>query len=204
VLGAGFGSSSRPAQGLSNERVRNSNEPMKSKNKRSARASCICVGLCLLPLCVSCRSPQPLVVQTVGPASAGVSFGSIAPHAEGFLKVFSAPDTRHAIGREKYRPHTDYSIYKTDGSVFEKVENSLGPQDEAPALVQLPAGRYKIRANDDRYGQIFVPVVIEPWRTTKVWLEARARDSLQQLNVSNSVCLPDGRIVGWKARESAN
>src|SRR5579864_7429523 len=117
---------------------------MKSKNKRTARASRIYAALCLLSLCVSCRSPQPSVVQTVGPASASASFGSMEPHAEGFLKVFSAPDTRHAIGHKKYRPHTDYSIYKGDGSVFEKVENSLGPQDEAPALVQLPAGRYKI------------------------------------------------------------
>ena len=174
---------------------------MKYKNRRNYRFYQTCLVLCLLPFCFSCRSRQPLEVQRVGPATASVPFASMDPHAEGFLKVFSAADTRHARGHKKYRPHTDYSIYKSDGSAFDTVENSLGPEDEAPALVQLPAGRYKIRANDNRYGQIVVPVLIEPWRTTKVWLDAHAKDSFQHWNPSNSVYLPDGRVVGWRAGE---
>ncbi len=75
--------------------------------------------------------------------------------------------------------------------------------DEAPALVFLPAGPYKILARDDDYGRVIVPVFIEPWRTTKVYLESCAVDSSEHFNPTNSVRLPDGRIVGWRATEQA-
>jgi len=151
------------------------------------------------PTRVSCKTPTTLVLQTVGPPASAISLGRLDFRDDGFLKVFSATQARHAGSRSTYHPHSDYIIYKTNGSVFREIENSLDSRDEAAALIYLPAGFYKIQALDNSYGRVIVPVLIEPWRTTKVYLESRASSEL--LNPSNSVCLPDGRMVGWRARE---
>lgn len=176
---------------------------MKPKNKQRTRSRLNYFVFCLLSLCASCKTQPALVLQTVGPSASAVSLGQLDSSGEGFLKVFSATKTRHAGNESKYHPHTDYAIFKTNGSTFRWVENSLDPSDEAAALVYLPSGFYKIQAQDDNYGRVIVPVLIEPWRTTKVYLDARTIDSLEHLDPSNSVCLPNGRIVGWRAREQA-
>jgi hypothetical protein len=173
---------------------------MKSQDKRRTRSRLTHLAFCLIPLWVSCKTRPALVLQTVGPPTAAVSLGRLDSSGDGFLKVFSATGIRHVGSQSKYYPHTDYMIYNTNGSVFQWVENSLGPMDEAPSLVELPTGPYKIRAQDDDYGRVIVPLFIEPWRTTKVYLDARTIDSLEHLNSSNFVCLPNGRIVGWRAR----
>jgi hypothetical protein len=172
---------------------------MKSRIQLYSQTCLTCLASCLIPLCVSCQTQRPLVLQSVGPASSGTSLGEVDSRGEGFLKVFSATETRRVGHEGKYYPHTDYFIYNTNGSVFRRVENSVGPTDEAPALVDLPAGLYKIRVQADDYGRVIVPVLIEPWRTTRVYLESRAGNSSENLNPTNSVCLPDGRIVGWRA-----
>jgi hypothetical protein len=181
-------------------RNRRTNEHnMKTNNRISIPSWLIYSALCLSPIWVSCQSRPPLVLQTVGPANSASSLGLGNSGGGGFLKVYSATETRHVGNESKYYPHTDYMIYSTNGSAVRWVENSLGPMDETPAVVELPAGSYNIRAEDDDYGRIIVPVRIEPWRTTKVYLETRANEFARLLSPSNSVFLPNGRIVGWQA-----
>lgn len=176
---------------------------MKPQNKQRTQSRLTYFAFCLFSLCVSCKTQPALVLQTVGPSAAAVPLGQLNSNGEGFLKVFSATETRHLGNESKYHPHTDYTIFNTNGSVFRWVENSLDPSDEAAALVYLPAGFYRIQAQDNSYGRVIVPVLIEPWRTTKVYLESHAVESSERLNLSNSVCLPDGRMVGWRAKEQA-
>src|SRR5689334_9473189 len=125
---------------------------MKPKNKQRARSRLTYFAFCLLPLCVSCKTQPALVLQTVGPSASAVSLGRLDSSGDGFLKVFSATETRHVGSQSKYYPHTDYIIYNTNGGTFRWVENSFGPMDEVPALVEMPAGPYRIRAQDDEYG----------------------------------------------------
>ena len=47
-----------------------------------------------------------------------------------------------------YEPaHTDYTIYAQNGEVFRHVRNARDPNDQAPTLVTLPAGSYKVEAH---------------------------------------------------------
>ncbi len=176
---------------------------MKSQDERRKRFWLTYLNLCLIPLWVSCRTQPALVLQPVGPPASGVSLGELDSRSEGFLKVFTATEIRQVGNESKYYPHTDYMIYNTNGTVFQYVENSLDATDETPALVSLPAGLYRIRAQDDDYGRVIVPVLIQPWRTTKVYLESRANESSEHLKPTDCVLLPDGRIVGWRATELA-
>jgi hypothetical protein len=174
---------------------------VKSQNERRTLSYLTYWALCVIPLWVSCQSSPAFVVQALGPRASAASISRLDFSGKGFLKVFSATETRHVGTESTYYPHADYIMYNTNGSVFRWVENSLGPMDEAPALVELPAGPYRIRAQDAEYGRVVVPVCIEPWRTAKVYLETRAIDSSERLSPSNSVRLPEGRIVGSRARE---
>src|SRR5207244_7564539 len=97
-----------------------------------------------------------------------------------------------------YYPHTDYIILSTNGTRFKFVRNSIAYVDETPALVRLPAGFYSIRAQDDNYGRITVPVLIQNGQTTTVYLEMRNPPSADQPDPTNTVRLPDGRVVGWR------
>ena len=158
-----------------------------------------CWPPCLIAIWVSCATQRHLVLEPVGPRSASGS-NRLALAGSGFLKVYSATETRHVGKFNDYYPHTAYLIYNTNGNVLQWVQNSVASIDEAPALVRLPAGLYSILAQDDDYGRVSVPIVIEGGETTSVHLENRRLPSREQLNASNSVSLPNGRIVGRRAR----
>ena len=93
---------------------------------------------------------------------------------------------------------------ETNGVRFRWERNSVANTDENPALVRLPAGVYTVRAQDDGYGWVIVPVVIKGGETTTVHLDARPLPPSEQINATNSVRLPNGRIVGWRAREPSS
>ncbi len=171
---------------------------MKSKAKSDANRWQASWPLCVTILWVSCATQHHLVLEPVGPRSAAGS-SRLALAGSGFLKVYSATETRHVGKFNDYYPHTAYLIYETNGNVFRWVQNAVGSTDETPALVRLRAGFYSILAQDDDYGRVTVPVVIEGGETTSVHLESRRLPSDEQLNASNSVSLPNGRIVGWRA-----
>jgi len=172
---------------------------MKRKAKSDAKRWQACWPLCLIAMWVSCATQPHLVLETVGPHFAAGS-SRLAFAGTGFLKVYSATETRHVGKFNDYFPHTPYLIYETNGNVLRWVQNAVANIDETPALVRLPAGFYSILAQDDDYGRVTVPVVIEGGETTSVHLENRRLPSGEQLNSSNSVSLPNGRIVGWRVK----
>lgn len=170
---------------------------MNGKSNRSGRLwrDCTVVGTLLLGL--SCQTQPHLVLDPVGPPSGGAAdFAGV-----GSLRVYSGTQTRQVGNFINFYPHTPYSIYSTNGARLRWIENSVANIDEAPALVRLPAGLYTIRAQDDAYGRVTVPIVIKAGETTIVHLEARRLPSYDEPPASNAVRLPNGRIVGTRAAE---
>jgi hypothetical protein len=157
--------------------------------------------VCLIPLLVSCETQPHLVLDTVGPPSASVGSSGLDFAGIGFLRVYSATETRNADKFITYYPHTPYTIYTTNGQLFRWERNSVTTADENPALVRLPSGLYTVRAQDDGYGRVIVPVLIKGGETTTIHLDARRLAPTEHLNPTNAVRLPNGRLVGWRARE---
>ena len=113
--------------------------------------------------------------------------------------VYSATETRHVGKFTDYFPHTAYFIYQTNGNVLRWVQNAVGNIDETPTLVRLPAGIYSVVAEDDDYGRITIPVLIGGGETTTVHLDGGRLPPDGTGNAVDTVRLPNGRIVGWKA-----
>src|SRR5262249_497960 len=112
-------------------------------------------------LLASCETRRHLVLETVGPPSSANGLSALHFAGVCYLRVYSATETRHADKFINYYPHTPYTIYTTNGQRFKWVRNSIANMDENPALVRLPAGLYSVRAEDDGYGQVTVPVAIK-------------------------------------------
>ena len=163
----------------------------------SSRTLRLLTLVCLGWLCASCATHRHLVLDPVGPPSATSPLDFVGT---GFLKVYSATETREVGKFINYYPHTPYTIYSTNGQKFRWIENSVAFIDESPALVRLPAGAYTIEAKDDDYGRVVVPIVIKGGDTTIVYLEARKLPSGEALSPTNAVRLPNGRLVGWRAQ----
>ncbi len=144
-----------------------------------------------------CAARRGLVLDAVGPAPTPVTVGL----STGALVVFSAYDTTAHFGASPYHHWlTDYKIYSADGKLLQTVHNDSNTVVEGPARVKLPPGRYRVEARANGYGVIIVPVLIAAGEVTPVHLEGgRAWPERTQMLKSNPVCLPDGRIVGWRA-----
>lgn len=111
------------------------------------------------------------VLAPVGPAAAE------GPRHWGKLIVYSAvaPSEPSAAGsvfdwEETRFPHTDYTIYRPDGTLYRKVINSFGPHDERAKDVILPSGKYNVRAKSQKEGWVIVPVTISDGKLTVVKL----------------------------------
>jgi hypothetical protein len=152
----------------------------------------------LMPLLVSCASSPPVVTDPVGPAP--LSKDEATP--KGYLKVFSAAED-HNDGDVHYYPHTAYKIYDQDGKLYKRVANAIGIHDEDPSLVRLPVGTYTVEADAEWSGMVKVPVVIEPGRLTSVNLEYDWKRTKSPGNDSDWVRLPNGQIVGYRARTAS-
>jgi len=64
----------------------------------------------------------------------------------------------------------------------------------------LQPGKYEVVARANGYGEVTVPVVVEAQRTTVLHLEGGAPwHPRPAFDPDNSVSLPDGRVIGWKA-----
>ena len=176
---------------------------MKANTNKIRNRWLLYLNLILLSIVVSCQSETHLVLEPVGPSSSGSPSGKLSFVGTGFLVVYSATETRYAGKFDKSYPHTPYLIFSQDGKRLKWVENSTVASDEAPTVVRLPAGSYVVRAQDDDYGRVTVPVVIQDGQTTTVRLEMRGTRAVGQPDASRSVRLPDGRVVGWRAREPA-
>lgn len=127
--------------------------------------------LAALLLGVHCAQSEPLLVlPTVGPDSGP----KVA--VTGYLVVYTDTESPINTGDLQYYPHTPYKIYHRDGTLFKSVRNHVSERDEQPARVSLPPGRYTIVGKSETKGDVAVPVIISPLRTTVVNLEKRSHD----------------------------
>jgi hypothetical protein len=146
----------------------------------------------LAALLASCAS-QPLALAPVGP---GPLARPASSPPKGDLQVFT--ETEEYYEDEMcWFPHTDYQIYTEDGKRLKRVWNHHDNEDEFPATVALPPGKYVVKASAEFYGTVSVPVIIKPNETTTVILQPGWKPG----NVSRSdlVRMPNGYFVGWRA-----
>ena len=158
------------------------------------------LSLSIVPLMLTgCLGQRDkLVLDPIGPVHASAPKKS----GDGFLMVYSAYDAGAHFYSRKYdgREYSDYSIFDTNGRLRQKVHNSTDSISEEPATVSLPPGRYRVIASANGYGNVTVPVIIERDRHTILHLEGGGTASeLAGADSSNTVRLPDGRIVGYKS-----
>jgi hypothetical protein len=99
--------------------------------------------------------------------------------AQGYLKVYSAPDESHDGGLGYYS-HSSYAIYTSDGQLFKRVENHRSRNDQSPELVPLPAGSYLVIARSDRDGDVSIPVAIKASQLTVLDLDLGEEETLSQ------------------------
>lgn len=156
----------------------------------------------ILALSLGCSqgSASPTVInQAVGPAPRMTD-----GHAEGGLIVYTMTE-RYPVQEETssdlvyYYPHSSYEILSADGKHVQNVINHVGDHDEQPQRVDLPTGRYKIRASSEKDGVLLIPIVIKSGRTTVLNLDQK--DKIEKVNGAGTklVKSPSGQIIGWKA-----
>jgi len=153
----------------------------------------------ILPLLVSCTSER-MTLSPVGPRP--VAWEKVLPPAgKGQLEVFTETDEYEWGQDVPFFPHRDYQICTPEGKRVERVWNHQTHEDETPATVTLPAGRYLVKADAEFYGPVTVPVVIRPDQTTRVVLQPGWKPA-GEFAASDLVGFPSGYFVGWRADRS--
>jgi len=152
--------------------------------------------LALIPLLAACAS-QPVALAPVGPRP--VAWQRLLPsQGEGRLQVFTATEEYGGSKDVPFFPHRDYQLYASDGQHLRRVWNSLSHEDETPAIVDLPAGKYVIRADAEFCGRVDIPIVIRPGQLTRVVLQP-GWEPTGSFAQSDLVPSPAGYFIGWRA-----
>jgi hypothetical protein len=139
-----------------------------------------------------------LTLDTVGPS--GQLTGADA--ATGTLVVYSAFKRNADFdSRDPYRQeYSDYKILTDNGHLLHKVHNNSGTIFQDVVSVSLSPGKYQVEARANGYGFVTVPVVVEAQHSTVLHLEGGSPwPDTSAFNQSNTVRLPDGQIVGYRA-----
>ncbi len=147
-------------------------------------------------LLVACASQQ-VVTTAVGPRPLGWS-GAALPSGNGQLQVFTETDEYEFDHDVPFFPHRDYRIYTADGKYLRRVWNAQSHQDETPAMVNLPAGKYLVKADAEFYGPITLTVAIRPNELTRVVLQPGWTPP-NTVARSDLVQMPKGYYIGWRA-----
>jgi len=143
----------------------------------------------------ACATPPLVVDQPIGP------YEPARPSNLGTLIVYS--DTESLNGDPEYLVHTNYTVLTSEGALVLEVDNHNSTVDIHPTPIALPAGRYKVIAKNQRYGDVSLVAVIQPGRETVIDLNedmlpvrsARAGNA----EADDWVRLPSGQIIGSKA-----
>jgi len=157
----------------------------------------------LLSGCATGSGPNGLVLDPVGPALPHPVQMTRSVSTNGTLVVYSAYRRNADFNaRDGNRPeYSDYKIFSSAGAFQQRIHNNSGNilQDVLP--VTLPAGKYKVKARANGHGLVIIPVVIEAGQSTVLHLEGGGFwPNESAFNQTNAVRLPDGLVIGWKAR----
>ena len=168
-------------------------------------------------LLVGCASaPRVAVNQPLGPAPTTAAKGT----GGGSIVIYSARTPAYVdMYQDEWRwnndfgknaflyeaAHSDYTIYTQTGDVFKHVRNARDPNDDAPTVVKLPAGSYKVEAEavncDGNRVNVLMTVVVKPGQTTLAHLEGGWAPA-GQFGETQLAKLPCGRVIGWRAPET--
>ena len=103
-----------------------------------------------------------------------------------------------------YRVHTNYGVYAPDAARVTTVRNAVSTRSEESALVSLSPGKYSVEGWADRFELVKVPVEIEAGHVTVVNLEACKNRRFAGAKSDELVRTPNGLVIGWAARLTAN
>ena len=140
---------------------------------------------------------QRVVVAPVGPPPQVPASRA----SEGGLVIYSALETGPTADSDSAHFHSGYRIYSADEKPLKWVNNRVATYSEDPEAVSLPPGYYRVAARAAGFGTVTVPVVIEAGKTTSVHLDGSKLTSARQSSPSDFVCLPDGFVIGWRAKD---
>lgn len=148
-----------------------------------------------------CATGNGLVLGTVGPPISQPTKAS-STSTNGSLTVYSA-FRRNADfnARDPFRPeYSDYEIFSATGRLLQRVHNNSGTIFQDAVSLELPPGKYAVRARANGYGLVTVPVIVEARRDSVLHLEGGGCWPDEPVfNQTNAVRLPDGLVIGWKA-----
>jgi len=159
------------------------------------------MALTTAALLSGCATGNPLVLDPVGPPPTPPGAAG-STSTTGTLVVYSAARRSADFNARDPRitEYSDYRIFAADGMLLQRVHNNSGTRLQDAAAVALPPGKYKVRARANGHGLVTVPVLIIAGQTTALHLEGGDPwPDKSVFNQTNSVRLPDGQIVGWKA-----
>ncbi|HTB82912.1 MAG TPA: hypothetical protein VK742_04590 [Candidatus Sulfotelmatobacter sp.] len=146
-------------------------------------------------LLTGCASHPVALLAPIGPDNA--SYDAASLHDTGYLQVFTSTEA-HTIGDGPlYYTHTGYNIHDMSGRRIRYVRNHVGNMDNKPTAVQIASGRYYVVAKSATHGRLSVQVVIEPGKTTEVYLDGSWR-SVPTSDTNSIVFMPNGDAVGWR------
>ena len=152
-----------------------------------------------LAACGCASNHNHLTLDTVGPS--GQLNGDSAANT-GTLVVYSAYKRNADFNsRDPYRQeYSDYKILTEKGHLLHNVHNNSGTIFQDVVSVSLPPGKYQVVARANGYGFVTVPVIVEVQHSTVLHLEGGSTwPDTSVFNQGNSVRLPDGQIVGYRA-----
>jgi hypothetical protein len=135
--------------------------------------------------------PQPLLERTT------------MPKLEGQLVVYSGQETK-TIGDSDYTVYSTYKIYAGGGKLLMSASNQEGSFGERPSVVGLPAGSYTVVAKALGYKSVTIPVEIENFKMTTLYLDGSGARLKKSGAESDFVRLPDGSIIGWRAKQDGH
>jgi hypothetical protein len=152
------------------------------------------LALLLAAGCAAAPTPLP----RVGPLDGAPRRPGMDGAGQGDLVVYSATEQRLAGGLP-LRPHTEYRVFRPDGSFVARVANTSASFAEAPDTVTLPAGDYVVVARSASAGVVRAPVRVATNRRTELWLDGGGERRAGGLAGADWVRLPDGRLAGRAA-----